>query len=81
MTGRSTLAEGPEIVIGLVGAVGTDLQGVEERLSQELRRVGYTPTTIRLSSLISKFPKFSNTSLTNGSSEDERIEALMTAGD
>jgi hypothetical protein len=36
-------AQGPEIFIGLIGAVGTDLYRIREQLKQELRRANYTP--------------------------------------
>jgi hypothetical protein len=33
--------KGPEIFLGLVGAVGTDLRSVGQHLKDELHRVGY----------------------------------------
>lgn len=45
----------PEIVIGLVGALGTDLARVEEALAYALLLVGYTHRTVRVSEKISSF--------------------------
>lgn len=70
---------GPEIIIGLVGAVGTDLRGVAQMLTQELRRVGYDSHVIGLSDLILNFSRFA--SIRGEAAEDERVGALMQAGD
>lgn len=43
---------GPELFIGLVGAVGTDLHLLRDKLEQALQAVGYRVHTIRLSSLL-----------------------------
>jgi hypothetical protein len=42
-------SQGPEIFIGLIGAVGTDLYRIREQLKQELRRANYIPEIIHLS--------------------------------
>jgi deoxycytidylate deaminase len=42
----------PELVFGLVGALGTDLYPVQDELQSALRTVGYDSTVIRLSELI-----------------------------
>ena len=44
--------EGAELVFGLVGAVGTDLDAVSDVLASELRRLGYKSELIRLSQLL-----------------------------
>ena len=45
-------SQGPEIFIGLIGAVGTDLYRIREQLKQELRRANYIPEIIHLSKLM-----------------------------
>ncbi|HEV2722090.1 MAG TPA: anti-phage dCTP deaminase, partial [Thermoanaerobaculia bacterium] len=44
--------EGPELVIGLVGAIGTDLPWISDTLQQHLKSVGYSASEIRVSSLL-----------------------------
>ncbi|MBX3180310.1 MAG: cytidine deaminase [Candidatus Hydrogenedentes bacterium] len=67
-----------EIVIGLVGAVGTELENVCNVLKERLQSFGYFPDTISVSRdvimKISQFPDF-------GTNEFDRIDRLMTAGD
>ncbi len=46
----------PEIVIGLVGAVGTDLAPVCAALHHALAEVNYTHTEVRLSHLLHDIP-------------------------
>lgn len=77
--GTSDSTGGPEIVIGLVGAVGTDLRGISHALTQELRRVDYQPYALRLSELILNFSRFAE--IRGKAAEDERVSALMQAGD
>lgn len=72
---------GPELVIGLVGAVGTDLRSVGDLLDRDLRRVSYTPVLVRLSDLVLDCHKYGSLRERAGGPEDERIEALMGAGD
>ena len=43
-----TAIEGPELVIGLVGAIGTDLGLVCDVLQEELENVKYTSSVVRL---------------------------------
>lgn len=45
-------ADGPELFIGLVGAVGTDLTRVEQTLTNSLMRVDYLCRTIRMIELL-----------------------------
>jgi len=42
----------PELVFGLVGAIGTDLAQVEDALKNSLTSVGYIPVPIKLSDLM-----------------------------
>lgn len=70
--------EKPEIVIGLIGAVGTELDRLISVLTQSLSRVGYTSTTIRLASLLHGVPKYSTLPT---EPVDVYIDKHMTAGD
>lgn len=76
-----SMVEGPELFLGFVGAVGTDLKRVEGLVSQELRRVGYSETHLRLSEFL--LDCYANRELRQrtGAPEDERIADLMNAGD
>lgn len=46
------MSEGPELVIGIVGAIGTDLAAVSESLQRHLGSVGYFSSEIRVSALL-----------------------------
>ncbi|MGC1469652.1 MAG: hypothetical protein WA793_09750, partial [Sphingorhabdus sp.] len=66
----------PDIYIGLVGAVGTDLSGIRNELQAQLAIVGYTVQHIKVSELIREaldVPRETN--------ELARIQSLMAAGD
>ncbi|MCW5797723.1 MAG: hypothetical protein KIT40_04425 [Nitrospira sp.] len=67
---------GPELVIGLVGAVGTDLNSVYSQIEQELHSVGYKSDLIHLIELL---PTFDEATVV-GMTEENRIDFLMTAG-
>src|SRR5579864_3335855 len=80
------LAENAELVIGLVGAVGTDLQRITDLLAQELKTFRYNTTVpdtgenaIRLSGLLHQLPKYQ--SLKKIKDEYDYISEHMTAGD
>lgn len=75
-----TAVEGPELVFGLVGAVGTDLYQVGEVLAEQLSRVGYRAHTIRLSRLISQVPRFASLADLDFPSDFEKIREHMKAG-
>lgn len=66
---------GQELVVGLIGAVGTPLDIVESVISRSLGRVEYGFTPVRLSSLLPDV----NVPIKQ-TPEDERIGAAMTAG-
>src|SRR5690348_13732965 len=51
-TADQAISAGPELFIGLVGAVGSDLKTVTDHLSQELRRANYESHLIHLSDLM-----------------------------
>ncbi len=65
----------PELVIALVGAVGSDLDAVTQKISISLSRFGYTSHEVRISSLFSAID-----SSPAPKAEDERISQGMDAG-
>lgn len=83
---------GPELFIGLVGAVGTDLGQVTQLLTKSLSAVGYSTariskpddqstspeSSIRLAKLLHQIPKYKDLPATP---VDEYINEHMTAGD
>ena len=66
-----------EIVVGLVGPVGTDLETVERDLSERLVALGYVCESIRISELLKAL---SPGSPLPTSPEHHRLDAFMTAG-
>src|ERR1700694_3226990 len=72
---------GPELVIGLVGAAGTDLKLVGELFSRELARVEYLMDVVRLSDLLLDCDKYQHLRGPETEPQDERIRKLMGAGD
>lgn len=66
-------------MFGLVGATGTDLGAVADRLERSLTRVGYATHTVRVVHLLRGFPRWSG-SLPQ-TPEEERILKHMDAGD
>ena len=69
--------KGPEIFLGLVGAVGTDLRSIGQHLKDELHRVGYSADIIRLSELMLDTDRFAHLRQLTDGPEDERINQLM----
>lgn len=70
-------ARGPEIFLGLVGAVGADLDGLTAAVEKALREVNYRSTVVRLSELLETFPRWKGLAQTP---EDKRIHEHMKAG-
>jgi len=66
----------PEVVIGLVGPVGVDLDPIVEALMRRVEAVEYKPWLIRLSTQIAQLFGVDHSDLP----EDQRIEKLMDAG-
>lgn len=66
----------PELVFGLVGPVGVNLDPVISILTRELTALNYTPKTIRLSAQIEAFLGTDHSK----ESEDGRITKLMDEG-
>jgi len=70
-------AQRPDVYIGLVGAAGTDLEPVKTQLRAQLAALEYKYIEIKLSRLIAKFCRVKS----DGLPEDQRVNALMNAGD
>ncbi len=70
-------ANNPELVFGLVGAVGTDLEFVQDCLRDALGCVQYRTQPIHLSELLRAFPFGQELP---AKPEDERLGVYMTAG-
>lgn len=70
-----------ELIIGFVGAVGSDLEGVEEAFKQELSGVGCSSDRIHISSLMLECPMNADRRYLAEAPHDIRIDGLMTAGD
>lgn len=70
--------EYPELVFGLVGALGSNLSQVGEILQQELSKVGYRSSIIRVSSLLHEIKRYS--ALKRPFTEEKRIEKHMDKG-
>ena len=69
---------GPELVIGLIGLIGVDLDSVARDLERELSKVGYrTLPPINLIDQVLLYPLWSKTPKTP---YDARIDAKMDAG-
>lgn len=71
--------QGPELFLGLAGAVGTDLEMVTSRLSTALTRVGYEPRIIHLAALLRELPDV--LPKLAFSPADKYIDSHMTEGD
>lgn len=69
--------EGPELVFGLVGPIGTDMGLVSEVLGDELSKVRYQCSEIKVSALLHDIPKFSRLP---DSPPERRYNAHMDAG-
>ena len=69
---------GPELFIGLVGAVGTDLELVSSALQDSLSEVNYKFQTIQLSKLLHEIDEWKN--LSSSLHEDQRYHKHMDAG-
>ncbi len=78
-------ASGPELFIGIVGAVGSDMDRVCDALVASLQEVAYTSTpVIRLSELFHSIPELglprTRDEFERTTSADERYKQHMTAG-
>jgi deoxycytidylate deaminase len=73
-----TVNERPELVFGLVAALGTNLDEVQEELEAALRSVNYTASVIRLSALLAEEH---NPDLDDPSANESKMAKLMRYGD
>jgi cytidine deaminase len=78
MTDQKRETTGPELVIGLVGAIGTDLLTVESVLRERFSHIGYKVESIRLSELLKDLPRIKEK--LDSSSEFNRYSSFMSAG-
>lgn len=76
--GAVQLIERPELVIGLVGALGTDLDEVYRALADALRVVAYNAELVHVSRLISRLHKAAGRSCAGAETE---MAVLMQQGD
>jgi len=72
------LQEQPELVFGVVAPIGIDLDQLIKILHEELQRVGYQSTVIRLSELLTEVSGLE--SELSSKPEHKRIESHMRAG-
>jgi cytidine deaminase len=70
----------PEVIVGIVGAVGIDTHTVVGVLTDVLREHGYDAEEIRLSHLLHTLDRYKHLKEPSAP-EDERIDAHMDAGD
>ena len=68
----------PELVICFCAAAGTDTTAIYDAVASELRSVGYTPTRVRLSTLMADLPGLEY--LRELHAEDDRIRESQKAG-
>jgi hypothetical protein len=71
---------GSELVFGLVGPVGADMELFERDLSDHLRQYGYSPVSIRVSALLKKVDSDDLGVQLSEISEFDRIMSYMDAG-
>src|SRR5215212_3466801 len=69
---------GPELVIGLVGAVGCDLPAIAEAFVTALRDVNYDAIPIRLSHLLQDLQPYAH--LPTIQDQEDYISSHMNAG-
>lgn len=72
--------EGPELVFGLVGPIGADLDQVADALSESLIRVAYRPEVVHVSWLLHQLPGYRELANTNFNSQFEKTKQYMSAG-
>jgi cytidine deaminase len=72
--------EFPELVFGLVGAVGTDLDAVSAELTEELAKVGYQTIKVKVSTLLYGLDRYRHLDGQPFESDFDRISAHMDAG-
>lgn len=73
------MSSGPELIIGLVGAIGCDLPLIAASFDSALKEVGYASFEIRLSHLLHTLDRYST--LATLHDQESYIEQHMNAGD
>jgi deoxycytidylate deaminase len=73
------IMKGPEIFIGLVGPLGTDLSSVTKELESAFKQYNYTTIVIKLSEALGEIEAQLDTNLIK-EPEDQRISSYMSAG-
>ena len=72
-------AEGaPELVIGLIGPIGCDLELVINVLDDEIKKINYNSDEVKLSELLLLIDQYRN--VLKYATEDERYHAYMKKG-
>lgn len=71
----------PEIVIGLAGPAGTDLQALAQTIAEKMSPFGYRCQDIRVSQLIQEFCDAALTAKIAEAKHGEKVRLLMGAGD
>ena len=56
MSDREALLSDPELVIGIAGPIGIDIDSISDEISRSLRMVGYGSETIRVTDMMTEFP-------------------------
>jgi deoxycytidylate deaminase len=67
-----------ELVLGLIGAVGTELEKVRDILEERLRVIGYAVTQVRITKDV--IPEICGIPLDGNGDEHSRLKGLMDAG-
>ncbi|HEU4889526.1 MAG TPA: anti-phage dCTP deaminase [Thermoanaerobaculia bacterium] len=75
---HSRVSEGPELVIGFVGAIGTDLASVSDSLQRHLSSVGYSSSEIRVSALLHDIERYAH--LAEIQDQEAYYDEHMSAG-
>lgn len=71
----------PEIIIGLVGALGAPVDQVSELLKSAVHDVGYDATEIRLSGFLKAYGSLATPDPSQNAAAEERYNRLMSRGD
>ncbi len=71
----------PEIIVGLTGALGVDLEAVQDSCAAILKTIGYNVVSVRLSHLLKEYPEPGLFPKPDDElPEDERLNSYMNAG-
>lgn len=78
---KQVITPAPELFIGLVGAVGSDLEKVNRQIKSYLKTANYNSVEIHLSKLIAECNDYKHLKKLKDGPEDKRINDFMEAGD